>query len=119
MVLVDTSVWVSHLRDGNPELEELLNSGEVLCHAFIIGELACGHLKNRTEILALLKLLPQALLADHKEVLRFIEDNNLMGKGLGYIDLHLAASAMLTGVSMWTFDKKFDQINKDLHISYG
>jgi predicted nucleic acid-binding protein len=117
MVLVDTSVWVSHLRDGNPELERLLNSGEVLCHPFIIGELACGHLKNRAEILALLKLLPQALLAEHREVLNFIESNHLAGKGLGYIDLHLAASSILTGVSMWTSDKKLDQVNKELSIS--
>jgi predicted nucleic acid-binding protein len=118
MVLVDTSVWVSHLRDGNPELGSLLNSGEVLCHPFVIGELACGHLKNRTEILALLKLLPQALLADHQEVLRFLDDNKLVGKGLGYIDLHLAASCILTGVSIWTLDKKLAEVTQDLNISY-
>jgi predicted nucleic acid-binding protein len=118
VVLVDTSVWVSHLRDGNAELEELLNSEEVLCHAYIIGELACGNLKNRTEILALFKLLPKVPLVGDEEVLRFIDDNNLMGKGLGYIDLHLAASAMLAGVSMWTFDKRLVRVNEALNISY-
>ncbi len=118
MVLVDTSVWVRHLREGDPNLERLLNDGEVMCHPFIVGELACGNLKNRHEILSLLQLLPLATQATHEEVLQFIEQNHLMGKGLGYIDVHLSASAVLTGVPMWTDDKRFNDANEGLGIRY-
>jgi predicted nucleic acid-binding protein len=117
MVLVDTSVWVSHLREGDADLERLLSNGDVMCHPFIIGELACGNLKNRVEILSLLRFLPLAIQAEHEEVLQFVEDNNLMGKGLGYIDAHLSASAKLTGVPMWTYDKRLDDANRKLNIS--
>jgi predicted nucleic acid-binding protein len=119
MILVDTSVWVRHLREGDPVLERLLNNGEVVCHPFIIGELACGDLRNRHEILSLFKLLPLATQAKHEEVLRFVEQNHLMGKGLGYIDVHLSASAVLTGVPMWTRDKRLDEANEGLGIRYN
>jgi predicted nucleic acid-binding protein len=118
MVLVDTSVWVHHLRDGDPDLEQLLADGEVMCHPFIIGELACGNLKNRHEILALLQRLPLANQAKHEEVLELIKQNRLTGKGLGYIDVHLSASAVLTGVQMWTYDKKLNEANEGLGIRY-
>jgi predicted nucleic acid-binding protein len=118
MILVDTSVWVSYFRDGNAAMAELLNNGDVACHPFIIGELACGNLKNRNEILALLQLLPQIPPAEHGEVMHFIERNRLMGKGLGYIDVHLAAAATLATVPIWTLDKCLDDINKELGISY-
>jgi len=118
MILVDTSVWVRHLREGNPDLERLLDNGEVMCHPFIIGELACGNLRNRNEILSLLQLLPMATQANHEEVLLFIEQNHLMGKGLGYIDVHLSASALLTGVLMWTCDKRLNEANQGLGIKF-
>lgn len=118
MVLVDTSVWVHHFRDGDSELERLLNDGEVMCHPFIVGELACGNLKNRKEVLSLLQLVPMATLAGHDEVLQFIERNHLMGKGLGYIDVHLSVSALLTAVPMWTYDKRLMTANKRFGISY-
>ena len=118
MVLVDTSVWVRHLRDRDPDLEHLLNSGEVMCHPYIVGELACGNLKNRHEVLLLLQLLPPATRASHGEVLQFIEENQLMGKGLGYIDVHLSASAVLTGAQMWTHDKRLNEANEGLGIRY-
>ena len=118
MVLVDTSVWVSHLRDGNADLEKLLNDGEVVCHPFIVGELACGNLKNRHEILTYLQSLPMTTLAEDEEVLKFIENNQLVGKGLGYIDIHLIASAVLTDVRLWTFDKTLDKITKKIGINY-
>ena len=110
MVLVDTSVWVTYFREGNAELEKLLNKGQVTCHRFIIGEIACGNIKNRREILTLLQRLPLATQAKHEEVMEFIETNKLMGRGLGYIDMHLSASARLTGIPIWTFDKKLDEI---------
>jgi len=118
MVLVDTSVWVSHLRNGDAGLEKLLNDGEVVCHPFIVGELACGNLKNRHEILIYLQSLPMAILAEDGEVLRFIENHQLMGKGLGYIDVHLIAAAVLTDVPFWTFDKTLDKITKKIGINY-
>lgn len=119
MVLVDTSVWVSHLREGSNELADLLNDGNVLCHPFIIGELACGNLKDREAILSYLKLLPMSIVAEHEEALSFIENNRLMGKGLGYVDVHLMTSAALTGVSIWTLDKKLAQAADRLHIKHN
>jgi predicted nucleic acid-binding protein len=118
MVLVDTSVWVSHLRNGDVGLEKLLDDGEVVCHPFIVGELACGNLKNRHEILTYLQSLPMTILAEDEEVLKFIENNQLMGKGLGYIDIHLIASAVLTDVPLWTLDKTLDKITKKIGINY-
>jgi predicted nucleic acid-binding protein len=118
MLLVDTSVWVSHFREGNTDLANLLNNGEVVCHPFVVGELACGNLKNRNQILSLLQSLPMSIKAEHEEVLDFIERNKLMGKGLGYVDIHLIASAMLTGILLWTYDKKLAQIANALHINH-
>ncbi|HBA55696.1 MAG TPA: VapC toxin family PIN domain ribonuclease [Syntrophorhabdus aromaticivorans] len=118
MVLVDTSVWVSHFRETNDDLAELLNKGEVVCHPFIIGELACGDLKNRVSIIALLEALPMALVVDHEEVLSFVEARKIMGKGLGYVDVHLLAAALLTGVSLWTLDKKLDKVDGELQCRY-
>jgi predicted nucleic acid-binding protein len=115
---VDTSVWVSHLRDGNADLALLLNDGSVLCHPLIVGELACGNLKDRSLILSFLQLLPVSIEAEHDEVLLFIESNRIMGKGLGYADVHLLASAMLTDVPTWTLDKKLAQAADNLHIKY-
>jgi predicted nucleic acid-binding protein len=118
MVLVDTSVWITFLRYGNSELEHLLNNSHVMCHPFIIGEIACGNLKNRMGTLSLLRRLPQSTVVLYEEVLAFIEIHNLMGKGLGWVDMHLCASAMLTRVPIWTLDKGFNQINKTLKLSY-
>lgn len=109
MVLVDTSVWVAHLRQGATGLDTLLHGGRVVCHPFIVGELACGNLRNRSEIISLLQRLPGAILAEHEEVMQFIENLILMGKGLGYIDTHLLASARLTGAGLWTLDKRLNE----------
>lgn len=116
MVLVDTSVWVLHLREGNIGLERLLNDGDVICHPFIVGELACGNLKNRSEIFSLLHTLPVATQAEHEDVMQLIENYRLMGKGLGYIDMHLLASALLTEVPIWTLDRKLNEISTELGI---
>ncbi|MCL0060817.1 type II toxin-antitoxin system VapC family toxin [Dehalococcoidia bacterium] len=119
MVIADTSVWISHLRDGNPELENLLYEGEVVCHPFIVGELACGNIENRDEILSLLQSLPMVVSASYDEVLQFIQYNDLMGKGLGYIDVHLLTSAVLTDVTIWTLDKKLRLVSSAMGINYG
>ena len=118
MVLVDTSVWISHFRETHAGLVELLNNGEVVCHPFIIGEVACGNLKNRTSIILLLESLPAALVVEHEEILSFIETRNVMGKGLGYVDVHLLAAALLTGVPLWTLDKKLDKVAGELQCRY-
>jgi predicted nucleic acid-binding protein len=118
MVLVDTSVWIEHFRSGNIGLENLLNEGDVACHQFITGELACGNLSNRAEIMALLQALPLANHAEHEEVMLFIENYTLMGKGLGYVDMHLIASAVLSGVPIWTLDKKLKDVSSKLSLDY-
>jgi predicted nucleic acid-binding protein len=118
MVLVDTSVWVEHFRSGNIGLENLLNEGDVTCHLFIVGELACGNLSNRAEILSLLQALPLTGHAEHAEVMQFIEGHKLMGKGLGYVDMHLIASAILSGVPIWTLDKKLKDVSSKLGFDY-
>jgi len=105
-VLVDTSVWVDHFRRGSGRLAALLEEGLVVCHPFVVGELACGHLRNRAEILESLSALPRVETADHEEVLRFLDSQRLYGTGLGWIDAHLLASAVLSGVRLWTRDRR-------------
>jgi predicted nucleic acid-binding protein len=104
-MLVDASVWVDHFRRGNAALASALEAGDVWCHPFVQGELACGHLNNRREILSLLAGLPQAPEPTHPEVLTFLEARGLMGKGLGWVDVNLLASALLAGVRLWTLDQ--------------
>ena len=105
MILVDTSVWVDHLRKGSRELSALLNDGRVVCHPYVIGELACGNMRNRAEVLSLMAALPSATAAGHDEALRLVSERKLHGKGLGWIDVHLLASTLLTGCALWTKDK--------------
>lgn len=118
MVLVDTSVWVSHFRETHDGLVELLNNGEVVCHPFIIGELACGNLQNRTEIISLLEALPTALVVEHQEILSSIEVRRAMGKGLGYVNIHILAAALLTGIPLWTLDRSLDKVAEKFQCKY-
>lgn len=107
MILVDTSVWIDHLRQADAELQAHLNAGRVLIHPFITGELALGSLQKRKVVLDALQGLPQAPLATDEEVLRFIEQHTLFGIGIGYIDAHLLAAVRLApGSSLWTRDKR-------------
>lgn len=117
MVLVDTSVWVDHLRSSNAKLATLLNDGEAVIHPFIIGELACGNLKNRKQIISLLHALPHIDKADGDEVLFFIEKHKLMGLGIGLIDCHLLASCILGKVKLLTKDKRLRDTAKKLKLS--
>ena len=118
MILVDTSIWVNHLRKGDIQLEELLLNGEVDCHPFVIGELACGNIKNRHEILTLLQALPETPTIDLAEYLYFIEQNHLTGTGIGFVDVHLLASAKLSGIFLWTNDKKLKETALKLKVLY-
>jgi predicted nucleic acid-binding protein len=116
MILVDTSVWVEHLRAGNDRLKTLLFDEQVLCHRFVIGELACGTLHKRGEILSMLEALPEAQLLEHDEVLSFLEVRRLYGRGIGWVDAHLLASTLLTGCSLWTFDKPLRRVAAALNL---
>jgi len=118
MVLVDTSIWVTHLRQGSRQLEKLLMDAEVMCHPFIIGELACGNLENRNEIISLLQSLPMALTIEFDEFIFFIDSNHLMGKGIGFVDVHLLASAQLTGIPLWTADKRLKSAADHLELTF-
>jgi hypothetical protein len=117
MILVDTSVWVDHLRKGNSRLSELLSEGAVLCHPFIVGELACGNLRNRVEILGLLAALPETHIAEHEEALHLVKHHHLHGRGLCWIDVHLLASALLNRCNLWTLDKSLDSAARVLKIN--
>ena len=106
MILVDSSVWVDHLRDNDPALARLLTTGQVLAHPFVIGELALGSLRQRETVLGALMGLPQAIVADEGEVMTFIDRHALAGIGIGYVDAHLLASAKLSVATLWTRDKR-------------
>jgi hypothetical protein len=118
MVLVDTSVWVDHLRQGNRRLAELLEESLVVSHPFVVGELACGNLRNRREILGLLATLPVAPMAEQAEVLRFLDTERLYGCGLGWIDVHLLASARLMACSLWSLDKPLVLAAESLRLAF-
>ena len=113
MILVDTSVWVEHLRHGLPHLASLLQKGEVMIHPWVIGELACGNLRNRSQVLELLQGLPAATVASDAEVLHLIERDRLMGRGIGYVDAHLLASARLSHCRLWTQDRRLAAVAEE------
>jgi hypothetical protein len=119
VVLADTSVWVDHLRRADPRLAGLLNEGEVLCHPFIIGELACGNLRNRDEILELLGALPRIDRMEDDEVMAFIALRRLHGKGVGFVDMHLLASCVASGCPMWTTDLQLARCAASLGLRFG
>jgi len=119
VILVDTSVWVDHFRRGNADLVTLLHDGQVLCHPLVVGELACGHLRNRRGILALLRSLPEAGGVAYEEALRFVEAHRLMGVGIGWIDVHLLASAALARAALWTLDGSLGRVAKRLGLAHG
>jgi hypothetical protein len=116
MVLVDTSVWIAHLREGEAALADLLSDGLVLMHPFVTGELACGNLKKRTLVLSDLATLPVAARASNAEVMRLVEDRRLWGRGLGWIDAHLIASALLSHCRLWTLDKQLGTAASELGL---
>ncbi len=118
MILVDTTVWIDHFRKGNARLEKLLIEGHVACHPFIIGELACENLKRRGEIILLLHALPTVTTVSNDEALYFIEEKRLMGLGIGIVDVHLLASAIITNTSLWTSDIPLRDVAMKLDILY-
>jgi len=117
VILVDTSVWVDHLRRGNPRLAALLENGDVVCHPFVIGELAMGNLRPGSEVPALLAELPWPLLCEHDEALAFVRTHSLGGSGLGWVDVHLLCSTALSHCRFWTLDRRLDAVAARLDLS--
>lgn len=119
MILADTSVWIDHFRKREPALIAALEAGQVLMHPFVVGELACGNLTNRVELLSLLRDLPPAPLATDAEALGFIDRHELMGRGIGYIDVHLLASVALAGhARLWTRGKRLAIVADSLKLEF-
>ena len=116
MILVDTSVWVQHLRHGNTRLADLLEDEQVLSHPFVIGELAMGSIKNRLELLTLLERLPASAITTHRDVLTLVDRRRLHGSGIGWIDAHLLASAMLSQSRIWTLDGPLERAARSLDV---
>jgi predicted nucleic acid-binding protein len=120
VILVDTSVWVDHLRDGDQELAELLDLGLVLVHPFVVGELALGRFRHREIILEALLQLPQTVVATDGEVLAFISRQKLFGRGIGYVDVHLLAAVRLTtGSKLWTRDRHLLETAHGLRLAFN
>jgi predicted nucleic acid-binding protein len=119
MMLVDTSVWIDHLRRRDAELVAMLSEGQVLVHPWVVGELACGNLQDRKLVLGLLQSLPLAPVASAGEVLFFIEQHALMGRGIGYVDVHLLAAARLAGTRLWTRDRRLVVVADELGMAYA
>jgi predicted nucleic acid-binding protein len=116
-VLVDTSVWIDHFRRARADLTASLESSVVVCHPFVIGELACGTLRHREITLALLRDLPAVGVVDHDTVLALIETHHLAGTGLGWVDMHLLASALLSRQPLWTLDKPLERAARKLGVA--
>ena len=119
MVLVDTSVWIDHFRKTNDRLSVLLDNDEVAMHPFVLGELACGNLVNRKEIISLLLALPHVTKVEDDELLLFLDRRALMGRGVGLIDVHLLASCHLEACSLWTKDKRLRAIATEMNIEFS
>lgn len=119
MILVDTSVWIDHLRSGESCLAAQLEAGQVCVHEFVIGELACGSLRARANVLGLLANMPRAGRADEDEVLSLIERRQLMGRGIGYIDAHLLASTLIAHARLWSRDRRLAAIAAELGIAFN
>ncbi len=118
MILVDTSVWVDHLRAHDPRLAALLNAGMILAHPFVMGELALGSLRQRAIVLKALSDLPRATIATDSEVLHFINHHALFGRGAGYVDIHLLAAARLSnGTTLWTNDRRLHELAEELDLA--
>ncbi|VTU45451.1 putative ribonuclease VapC32 (plasmid) [Variovorax sp. SRS16] len=110
MILVDTSVWIDHLARSDSQLQSLLEEGEILMHPYIVAEIALGSLPQRDETVGALQALPEIPLAQHVEVMAFLDNEKLFGIGIGYVDLHLlAATRLAAGTRLWTRDRRLLQ----------
>lgn len=110
MILVDTSVWIDHLRAGNELLSDLLEENRVVTHPLVLGELSVGNISKRSTFLQLIRNLPVASEASHEEVIQFIEKHRMWSKGVGYFDMHLLCSSLIDSIPLWTMDKRLSAI---------
>ena len=118
MILIDASVWIDHLRSAESVILELVDARKVLCHPFVIGEVAMGRFHNRRVFLSDLGKLRAAEVADHNEVMELVERHSLSGRGIGYVDAHLLASAFLTSeAKLWTRDKRLKEAAKQMKLA--
>ena len=119
MVLVDTSVWIDHFRRDNPALANLLEHQRAWTHEFVIGELACGTLRERSDVLYYLTKLPRVSTATHEDVMELVERRRLHGLGIGWTDAHLLTSAIIDGLVVWTGDKALQDAARRLSVAAG
>jgi len=118
VILLDASVWIDHIRSADRRVFELLDAGKVLCHPFVIGEVAMGQFRNRSAVLSDLRRLRIAEIASHQEVMTLVERRSLFGKGIGYVDAHLLAATFLTpNASLWTRDKSLKEAARQLKLA--
>jgi predicted nucleic acid-binding protein len=118
VILADSSVWIDHFRRGNGALADALENGLIVSHPFVIGEVACGTIRRRAEILTLLKQLDSTPTVANAEALRLAEERRLMGRGVGWIDVHLLASSLLAHVRLWSLDRRLSAIARELGLAY-
>ncbi len=111
MILADTSVWIDHLRHGNASLAHSLHDASVVTHPFVMGELACGNIRMRQQVLSLLSRLPTVAPVSHNEALHFLESRSLSGKGLGWVDVHLIAAAVAARIPLFTLDRRLAAVH--------
>jgi predicted nucleic acid-binding protein len=116
VILVDTSIWVNHLRRHDDALAAHLEAGEVLCHPYVIGEIGLGMLKQRREVLELMAALPSALVVSHDEEMAFVDQRRQAGRGIGWVDVHLAASAVVSRAKLWTADRRLADVARVLRL---
>ena len=117
-MLVDTSVWIDHFRRSDPAFAAALDRGDVQCHDFVIGELACGTLPRRHEVLALMQALPRIPAVVHDEAMALLAERRLWGRGLGWIDVNLLAASLIAGVRLWTRDRRLGEVLRDLDLAW-
>jgi predicted nucleic acid-binding protein len=118
LILVDTSIWIDHLRRRHARLAALLDAGRVMVHPFVIGEIALGALRRRDEVLGLLAELPAARVARHEDVLAVVERRGLAGAGIGWVDAHLLASALVEHLPLWTLDRRLVAVSRKLGVAW-
>jgi predicted nucleic acid-binding protein len=116
-VLADTSVWIDHWRHGNPRVAQLLEQSSLVVHPFVLGEIALGQITSRTEVLADLAALDAPRVAEQAEVLALIERMRLWGRGIGWVDAHLLASALLDRIRLWSLDRRLARVARDLGVA--
>ena len=118
MILADTSVWIDHMRRREPELVRQLQTGSIVRHPMVLGELACGNIGNRSEHLRDWGLLPRLEGSAHEEVLSLIESRQFMGRGMGFVDMHLLCAALGYGVQLWTRDGRLRAASIECGVAF-